>query len=69
MAAILTSVCLALLTLTALAFLWWRERRESLRVRLQPALAILISLLILWGLVKYGDVLLRWIKHWLSMIA
>jgi hypothetical protein len=63
MAAIVISVFLVFLTAAALACVMWLERKKPLRVRLQPALAILISLLILWVLTKYGDAVLHWISH------
>jgi hypothetical protein len=63
MAAIVISVFLVCLTATALACLMWLERNKPLWVRLQPAWAILISLLILWVLTKYGDAVLQWIRH------
>jgi hypothetical protein len=63
MAAIVISVFLVCLTATALACMMWLERKKPLRVRLQPLLVILISLLILWVLTKYGDAVLHWIRH------
>jgi len=44
-----------------LAHLMWLERDRPLRSRLEPSLAIVISLLVLWGLGRYGDALVRWI--------
>jgi hypothetical protein len=63
MTTIVISILLVCLTATALACLMWLERKQPLRVRLQPILAILISLLILWVLTKYGDAVLHWIRH------
>jgi len=66
MAAILASVCLAFLVATVLTLLWWQERKKSLWVRLQPTFAILVSLLFLWCLLRYGDAVLHWIRQfWL----
>jgi len=63
MTAIVISVLLVCLTATALVCLMWLERKKPMRVRLQPLLAILISLLILWVLTKYGDAVLDWIRR------
>jgi len=63
MAIVVMSVLLVGLTATALACVMWLERKRPMRVRLQPLLAILISLLFLWVLTKYGDAVLHWIRH------
>ena len=63
MTTILMSILLVCLTAAALAGLMWREREKPLWVRLQPTVAIVISLLILWALSRYGDALIHWIRH------
>jgi len=63
MSTVLAWVCLALVALSVLAILMWQERNKPLWVRLQPLAVILTGLLILWGLVRYGDALLHWFRH------
>jgi hypothetical protein len=56
---------LALLTAGLLVCLMWVERKQSRWKRLEPTLVILGSLLILWAMERYGDVVLHWIRHWM----
>jgi hypothetical protein len=45
-----------------LVFLAWREKEKPLWVRLVPFITVVASLLVLWGLARYGDALLHWIR-------
>jgi hypothetical protein len=63
MARFLALATLATFAAALLAGLMWQERKNSLRHRLEPTLAILASLLILWALVRYGDALLQWMAR------
>jgi hypothetical protein len=63
MATVVSVALLALLVAALLVYLMWIEREKSLWKRLEPALAILGSLLLSWAVERYGDSLLHWIAR------
>jgi glucan phosphoethanolaminetransferase (alkaline phosphatase superfamily) len=54
---------LAALFAAWLVFIAWREKEKPLSARLIPLMTIVVSLLVLWGLARYGDALLHWIRR------
>jgi heme A synthase len=59
----MTWSALAVFFVAWLAYIAWREREKPLWARLVPLMTVLVSLLVLWGMVRYGDALLRSIRR------
>jgi uncharacterized membrane protein YuzA (DUF378 family) len=59
MAAFLAWGLLGFILATVLAYLMWLDRGKSLWARLEPAMAVIVGLLGLWALARYGDALVN----------